>query len=59
MDMDILGSNPMFPACARKSVCSLYHTAKRATARLVMDFCDGPHCDTRSSVSIVRRYNKL
>ena len=53
--MDILGSNPMFPASARKSVCSLYHTAKRATARLVMEFCDGPNCDSKKAISIVRR----
>ena len=53
--MDILGSNPMFPACARKSVSSLYHSARRVTAKLVTEFCDGQHCDTRVPVSIVRR----
>ena len=53
--MDILGSNPMFPDYARKSVSSLYHTAKRTTSKLVMDFCDGPYCDSKKAISIVRR----
>jgi len=54
--MDILGSNPMFPVHSRKSVSSLYHTSRRATARLVSGFCDGPHADVKLAVSIVRRY---
>jgi len=54
--MDILDLNPMFPTCARKSVTSLSLTSKRATARLISEFCDGPHCDRKTAVSIVRRY---
>ena len=62
--MEILGSNPMFPPCARKSVSSLYTCAMRSTAKMVSAFCAGPGCDlgqghaATSGVASVRRYTR-
>ena len=62
--MEILGSNPMFPPCARKSVSSLYTCAMRSTAKMVSTFCAGPGCDlgqghaATSGVASVRRYTR-
>jgi len=56
--MEILHSNPMFPACARKNVCTLYNFARRSTTKLLSRFCDSSKCDSISAVDAVRRYTR-